>query len=58
MTDNDFIAAMKRGLPPIAPPTLIGIDFGTGSEKTVVTEIDSAGAVSNFRVIQPPQEQA
>lgn len=58
MTDQDFIAAMKRGLPPIDPPVWCGIDLSTGPDVSVEADVGASGAVSNFRVIQPPQEPA
>lgn len=58
MTDNDFIAAMKRGLPPIDPPVWCGIDLATGADLSVEADIDAAGAITNIRVVQPAQEPA
>lgn len=58
MTDNDFIAAMKPGLPPIAPPVWCGVDLATGSDVSVEADVDAAGAITNIRVIQPSQEPA
>lgn len=58
MTDNDFIAAMKRGLPPIAPPVWCGIDLATGTDVSVEADVGADGGLTNIRVIQPAQEQA
>lgn len=55
MTDQDFIAAMKRGLPPIAPPVWCGIDLATGTDVSVEADV---GALTNIRVIPPAQEPA
>lgn len=57
MTDNDFIAAMKRGLPPIAPPVWCGVDLAAGTDVSVKADV-AAGAITNIRVIQPAQEPA
>jgi hypothetical protein len=43
MTDNDFIAAMKRGLPPIVTPVWCGIDLATGPDASVEADIDASG---------------
>ena len=58
MTDNDFIAAMKRGLPPIAPPVWCGVDLATGQDVSVEADVGADGALTNIRVIQPAQEPA
>lgn len=58
MTDNDFIAAMKRGLPPIVPPVWCGIDLATGADASVEADIDASGSITNIRVTQSTQEQA
>jgi len=58
MTDNDFIAAMKRGLPTIVPPVWCGIDLATGADASVEADIDASGAITNIRVTQSTQEQA
>jgi hypothetical protein len=58
MTDNDFIAAMKRGLPPMEPPVWCGIDLATGADVSVEADVGADGALTNIRVIQPSQELA
>lgn len=44
MTDQDFIAAMKRGLPPIAPPVWCGIDLATGTDVSVEADVGADAA--------------
>lgn len=58
MTDNDFIAAMKRGLPPIDPPVWCGVDLAAGTDVSVEADVDAAGAITDIGVIQPAQEPA
>jgi len=58
MTDQDFIAAMKRGLPPITPPVWCGVDLAAGPDASVEADIDASGAITNIRVTQSTQEQA
>lgn len=58
MTDQDFIAAMRRGLPPIAPPVWFGIDLATGQDVSVEADVDANGAITNIRAAKPAQEQA
>ncbi|WP_267257561.1 hypothetical protein [Stenotrophomonas maltophilia] len=39
MTDQDFFAAMAVGIPPITPPTRIGLDLATGAYINAVAEV-------------------
>ncbi|MCO7458442.1 hypothetical protein [Stenotrophomonas maltophilia] len=55
MTDPDFFAAMDVGIPPITPPTRIGLDLATGSDTTVVAEVAADGTTPRTATI--PQEQ-
>ncbi|WP_099473379.1 hypothetical protein [Stenotrophomonas maltophilia] len=56
MTDHDFFAAMAVGIPPITPPTRIGLDLATGSDTTVVAEVAADGTITRMATI--PQEQS
>jgi len=58
MTDKDFIAAMKRGLPPIAPQVWCGVDLATGPDVSVEADIGADGALTNIRVFHPAKESA
>lgn len=56
MTTSDFFAAMAVGIPPITPPTRIGLDVATGSDTTVVAEVAADGTITRTVII--PQEQS
>ncbi|ENE1252692.1 hypothetical protein ABM187_002895 [Stenotrophomonas maltophilia] len=56
MTDHDFFAAMAVGIPPITPPTRIGLDLATGTDTTVVAEVAADGTIT--RVTTLPKEQS
>ncbi|WP_422507196.1 hypothetical protein [Stenotrophomonas sp. GZD-301] len=57
VTDQDFIAAMQRDLPPIAPPVRRGADAAAPTDRGSPTPSPVAGGATTAHVILPAQEQ-
>lgn len=57
VTDQDFIAAMQRDLPPIAPSARRGADAAALTNSGSPTPSPAAGGATTTRVILPAQEQ-
>ncbi|MCF3547827.1 hypothetical protein GUV61_22010 [Stenotrophomonas maltophilia] len=55
MTHPDFFAAMAVGIPPITPPTRIGLDLATGTDTTVVVEVAADGTITRMTSLQKEQ---
>lgn len=56
MTDPDFFAAMAVGIPPIPPPTRIGLDLAAGTDTTVVAGVAADGTITRMTTL--PKEQS
>lgn len=56
MTDHDFFAAMAVGIPPITPPSRIGLDLAAGTDTTVVAEVAADGTITRMTTL--PKEQS
>lgn len=56
MTDQDLLADLAVGIPPITPPILIGLDLAASTGTTVVAEVAADGTITRMATI--PQEQS
>ncbi|MBN5124944.1 hypothetical protein JY452_02845 [Stenotrophomonas maltophilia] len=56
MNDPDFFDAMAVGIPPITPPTRIGLDLAAGTDTTVVAEVAADGTITPMTTL--PKEQS